>query len=68
MEAAKRLKVSPFKCLVFEDTTAGIEAATGAGMIAIAVPNQFTTSQDFSKAANVIQTYQDLLLKQIFKD
>jgi beta-phosphoglucomutase-like phosphatase (HAD superfamily) len=68
MEAAKRLKVSPFKCLVFEDTTAGIEAATGAGMIAIAVPNQFTVGQDFSKATKVIQTYQDLPLKQIFKD
>jgi beta-phosphoglucomutase len=68
MEAAKRLEVTPSKCLVFEDTSAGIEAAAAAGMIAVAVPNQFTTDQDFSKAKEVIKTYQELPLKQIFKD
>ena len=68
MEAAKRLGISPSKCLVFEDTAAGIEAAASAGMIAIAVPNPFTQGQDFSKAATVLKTYQDLPLKQIFKD
>lgn len=54
LEAAKRLNVSPSRCLVFEDTNAGIEAAASAGMIAIAVPNRFTEDQDFSKAAKVI--------------
>ncbi len=68
MEAAKRLEVAPSKCLVFEDTSAGIEAAASAGMVAVAVPNQFTTGQDFSKAKEVIKTYQELPLKQIFKD
>lgn len=68
MEAAIRLGVCPSKSLVFEDTAAGIEAAAGAGMIAIAVPNQFTVEQDFSKATKVIQTYQELPLKQIVKD
>ncbi len=60
LEAAKRLGVSPSKCLVFEDTTAGIEAAAAAGMIAIAVPNQFTANQDFSKAVRVISSYEEL--------
>ncbi len=60
IESAKRLGVSPSKCLVFEDTTAGIEAAFGAGMIAIAVPNRFTLHQDFSKAAQIIYSYKDL--------
>lgn len=68
LEAAKRLNISSAKCVVFEDTAAGIEAATGAGMIAIAVPNQFTVGQDFSKATAIIQTYQDLPIHQIFKD
>jgi HAD superfamily hydrolase (TIGR01509 family) len=67
IEAAKRLNVMPSRCVVFEDTSAGVEAASGAGMVAIAVPNQFTNAQDFSKATKVIQTYQDLPLKQIFK-
>ncbi len=39
IEAAKRLDVPASKCLVFEDTTAGIEAAASAGMIPVAVPN-----------------------------
>jgi|GEM_PF-70180 beta-phosphoglucomutase len=60
IEAAKRLNVSPSKCLVFEDTTAGIEAATTAGMIAVAIPNRFTSQQDFSKAVKVIGSYRDL--------
>jgi HAD superfamily hydrolase (TIGR01509 family) len=60
IEAAKRLNVCPSKCLVFEDTTAGVEAATTAGMIAIAVPNKFTLQQDFSKATKVICSYTDL--------
>lgn len=59
-EAAKRMNVSPSKCLVFEDTSAGIEAAVTAGMIAVAVPNPFTLQQDFSKATKVIYSYKDL--------
>lgn len=68
IEAAKRLNVSPSRCLVFEDTNAGIESAATAGMIAIAVPNQFTTQQDFSKAAKIIYSYKDLPTKELFKD
>ena len=62
IEAAKRLGVTPSRCLVFEDTTAGIEAAFGAGMVVYAVPNQFTLGQDFSKAAQVIKSYNELPL------
>ena len=68
METAKRLGVSPAQCLVFEDTAAGIEAAAGAGMIAIAVPNQFTLTHDFSKAKAVIRDYQALPRSQIVKE
>jgi beta-phosphoglucomutase len=67
IEAAKRLGVDPAKCLVFEDTTAGIEAAAGAGMIPIAVPNQFTANHDFAKAKEVVQSHRDLPLKHFFE-
>jgi beta-phosphoglucomutase family hydrolase len=36
--AASRLKVDPKKCLVFEDTEMGIQAATAAGMASVKVP------------------------------
>lgn len=66
IEAAKRLQINPSKCLVFEDTMAGVVAAASAGMIAIAVPNQFTMQQDFSNATKVIASYADLPIKEIF--
>jgi HAD superfamily hydrolase (TIGR01509 family) len=36
--AAERLGVPPARCLVFEDTELGIEAATAAGMASVRVP------------------------------
>jgi HAD superfamily hydrolase (TIGR01509 family) len=36
--AAERLKVSPERCLVFEDTGMGIQGATAAGMASVRVP------------------------------
>ncbi|MBS0615288.1 MAG: HAD family phosphatase [Verrucomicrobia bacterium] len=53
IEAATRLGIAPSKCVVFEDTAAGVEAAAGAGMYTIAVPNRFTKNQDFSKANQI---------------
>lgn len=60
LETAKRMNIHPSKCLVFEDTAAGIQAAIEAGMVAIAVPNPFTIQQDFSKATDTIYSYPDI--------
>jgi HAD superfamily hydrolase (TIGR01509 family) len=40
--AAARLRVSPARCVVFEDSPNGLRAAHAAGMWAIAVPNALT--------------------------
>jgi beta-phosphoglucomutase-like phosphatase (HAD superfamily) len=50
LEAAQRLAVPPEECVVIEDSQNGVEAAVQAGMYCIAVPNRFTTAQDFSRA------------------
>jgi beta-phosphoglucomutase len=68
IEAAKRLNVSPSKCLVFEDTNAGIEAAASAGMVSVAIPNKFTVEQDFSQAVKIINSYQELPVEEIFNE
>ena len=38
LEAARRLNVAAEKCLVFEDTQTGLQAATAAGMACVLVP------------------------------
>jgi beta-phosphoglucomutase family hydrolase len=38
LEAARRLNVVPERCLVFEDTTTGLQAARAAGMACVLVP------------------------------
>ena len=48
------MKISPSSCLVLEDTAIGVEAARGAGMFVVAVPNRYTKDQDFSRANYVV--------------
>ncbi len=50
LEAARRLEVPPEECVVIEDSQKGVEAAVGAGMYCIAVPNRFIAAHDFSRA------------------
>lgn len=59
IELAKRLGISLECCLVFEDTKAGVDAAASAGMVAVAVPNQFTLTHDFSNAHRIISSYEE---------
>lgn len=50
LEICKRLAIDPKECLVFEDSEAGVRAAKEAGCLVIAVPTEWTATQDFSKA------------------
>lgn len=66
LEAAKRLRVAPEVCIVIEDSSAGVEAASKAGMYAIAFPNEFTIDHDFTFASKVLSSYE--LLGTFFAD
>lgn len=57
---SKKLKIDPMYCVAIEDTALGVEAAKKAGMQCIAIPNEFTQSQDFTKADIVAQSARDI--------
>lgn len=48
--AAEKLGISPAACLVFEDATAGVQAANAAGMSSVALQRPQRPAQDYSAA------------------
>lgn len=56
-KASKTLGYSPEHCLVFEDSTAGIESARTAGMWVVAITSTNHFSQDQSKAHHKIKDF-----------
>ena len=64
---AEKMKISPEKCLVLEDAEKGVLAAFNAGMKCIAIPNQHTKNNDFSKATLVLSSLEKVSLDTIKK-
>ncbi len=56
IEAARRLGIPPARCLALEDSDAGILSASGAGMIAVMVPDLKPPSQAARQAAFKVLT------------
>ncbi len=48
------LRLAPDQCLAFEDSELGLRSSLGAGLKTIITVNPYTTGQDFSGAALVI--------------
>jgi HAD superfamily hydrolase (TIGR01509 family) len=65
LTAAARLGRPARQCLVIEDAHKGIVAASGAGSVAVAVPNQFTRGNDFSLATQVLRSLDDLTVELV---
>ena len=58
--AAARFGVEPERCLVIEDTERGLAAAHAAGMACIAIPQALSRASDFSRAARVLESMEEL--------
>ena len=60
---AENLNVKPSSCVVIEDAEKGVIAASEAGMKCIAVPNEHTRNNDFSRATIVVSSLEDVTLE-----
>lgn len=60
LHAAKVLGLSPSECVVVEDSYIGVSAGVSAGCLTVAVPNPFTSHQDFSQAHFKIDSFKSL--------
>ena len=60
LAAAAALGVPAAACLVVEDTQRGIAAAHRAGAVAVAVPNIYTRANDFTLAAAILGSLDEL--------
>lgn len=60
LTAATQLGLPPSQCVVIEDTYKGVQAAVAAGMKCIAIPNDYTRRNDFSRASLVLPSLRDL--------
>jgi pseudouridine-5'-monophosphatase len=56
---ARRLQCEPARCLVLEDSPAGVEAARLAGMFAVAVPDPNMDPARYADAHQVLRTLED---------
>jgi len=60
LTAATRVGAAPGACVVVEDSYRGILAAHRAGAVVVAIPNPFTRGSDFSLAAEVLHSLDEL--------
>jgi beta-phosphoglucomutase len=60
LRTSEKLGIKPEYCVVIEDTALGVESAKKAGMRCIAVPNEYTSDQDFSLADAVVQSAKEI--------
>lgn len=66
LTAAEKLGLSPERCVVVEDTYKGVMAAVNAGIRCIAVPNEYTLHNDFSRANLVVPSLRELTPEVVY--
>jgi HAD superfamily hydrolase (TIGR01509 family) len=65
LQTLQRLQLPATACLVFEDSSNGLQAATAAGLATIITPNGYTEGHDFSGALRVLPDLASVTLAQL---
>ncbi len=60
MAAARAIGADPSRCLVIEDSPAGVLAARAAGMSVVAIPDAALASERFAEAQLIVRSYAEL--------
>jgi len=61
LKAQELIGLSKEECLAIEDTQYGLQAAKAAGLNCVAIPNEYSLKQDFSRADMVCKSLQELI-------
>lgn len=61
LRAVKKLKLKPKDCLALEDTQFGVESAKSAGLFCFAIPNEYSRTQNFSRADKVFKNLKEAI-------
>ncbi len=59
LAAVEKLNLKAEECISFEDTQYGVESAKAAGLKCLAIPNEYTEKQDFSKADGIFRNLKE---------
>lgn len=62
LKTADELSIEPKYCVAIEDSETGVLSAHAAGMKVIAVPNRYTSYQDFLKADKIVNSLSDITI------
>ncbi|HXI13915.1 MAG TPA: HAD family phosphatase [Thermoanaerobaculia bacterium] len=66
LKTAELLGVGPGRCVVFEDSSVGVEAAKAAGMYCVAVRNLYVRSpQDLARADRIVTTLREVEVESL---
>lgn len=60
LAAARAIAGDPARCLVLEDSIAGVQAGLAAGMTVIAIPDEALAAEHFSEAHLLVRSYAEL--------
>ncbi len=60
LKTSAAISVTPERCLAFEDSCHGVNAAKSAGMKVVAIPNRYTETHDFSNADKILDSLTEI--------